>query len=298
MTLRTIEPKPGSSSSYDIEHLVSSALPHPSPKALHRRQPFACQPEKTPSTSPLAPEHMPSIYHLHPTPSQPDFGILTPPASPGRRFASPHPQLTESDMAGTTCSCGHSMFDGKGCCPACLERQQKRHYRLSGRQTAELPATPPPSNPVTPRESLDGGRHAPALLSRTRDPSAAVTLSSALSSNEEHPDIFPASFYRTSSRVRRDYSPSSMPIVPVPRTSTIRHSQDHVGPVVGQLARPSTPVDGNGAMATRDYSPMAAGFARLSRKEARHHTQNDAGRRVGSERGSLDIHARLFDGPA
>jgi len=241
---------------------------------------------------------MPSVYHLHPNPSHSDFGLLiTPSPSPGRSFVSPYARFNEVNMASTTaCTCAHSMFvNGKGCCAACLERQQKRHHRLSDRPTTVQPLTPPPSDLATPSPSARASSHdspvrrgRPSLAqTRVRVSSSVIDVwNNAFTSQEEHPGIFPDSFY--TSRVRRTSSRGSPSTSPMERTSST--ITPRVDPVVESLARASTlPEAGVSGSAVRDYSPMAAGFARLSRKEVRHASPRN-------ERGALDLHARMFDG--
>ncbi|KAK4950746.1 hypothetical protein LTR10_010739 [Elasticomyces elasticus] len=275
-----------------LQERQRAAIESTPPRALRRRQPFACEPQTTPSKSPLAPLYMPLVYHLHPTSSQDDFGISTPPASPGRTFISPHAKLTSEDMAGTTCDCGHEMFDSRGCCPACRERQQKRHHQLSGRNVSQ---TPPPSQPNSPRDSLDRGRPMSIISesesSRNGSPVAAA-MNSAFGSQEDDDStisMFPSHLYRNSRRA----STRSPSFAPPRRTTTIRHSDDQLGPVVGQLARTNTPTKGVGSS---EYSPMAAGFARINRAEVR--SEGVVDERRMSQRGSMELAARMFDGPA
>lgn len=263
-------------------------------KPLRRRHPFECLPETDSRELTHSPEHMPSVYHLHPTPSQPQFGVITPPVSPGRRFVSPHAHLTEAEMEGTTCSCGHSMFTGKGCCPACWDRQQARHHRVSAQNA---PLTPPPSNPTSPRESLERGRPPVMVPHKARAISAVDAFNNAFASEDEQPSIFPSSFNRPPRRASpRGSMSATTPALPG-RTRTIKHSQDHVSPVVVQLVRPNTPDSGHEGTAIRKYSPMAEGFARLGRKEAQS-SQADARGRATAGRGSVDLSARMFGGPA
>jgi hypothetical protein len=246
---------------------------------------------------------MPSVYHLHSTPNRPQLGITTPSASPARVFISSQARLAESDMAGTTCTCGHELFDGRGRCPACFEHQQKRHYRLSGR-AAQQPPTPPPSQPASPRGSIERGMSPMSTFYTTRTgigSPASATINSVLAPDSpddlenDHAEIFLPHIYRTS---KRRNSPAAAQSLPRPtRTSTIRHSDDQSGPVVEQLrAGTASPVAGAGSSPDRAYSPMAAGFASIKRRETRE--QELAEEKRMSQRGSFELAARMFDGPA
>lgn len=239
---------------------------------------------------------MPATYHLHASPSQSSFAFspMTPPASPPRRFQSPSPTLSEADMAGTVCPCGKQLFDPRGCCPACFDRQQKRRSRQSSDRHEQL-STPPPSSLPTPRGSIDGLSAlpiSPLIKSRTGLP-AGVALNQAVA-EEDSLALFPSSLIRSSSRSPRSPHRGSTSISTPERTPTmVRHSQDQTGPVVDQLANPASPEWNRKGSSAREYSPMAAGFARLARDRAP--ADMPPARR---QRGSLDLEARLFDGPA
>jgi hypothetical protein len=248
---------------------------------------------------------MPLVYHLHTSPSGPHFGLNVPPASSARRIVSPHLRLTVSDMAGTTCTCGHELFDGRGRCPACFEHQQKRHYRLSGRPHDRLP-TPPPSQPTSPRGSLDQTNLSRSALDTTSSRSGSSTVSalnSALSpssptdQDHDHMDIFPSHFYRTSERRSSSTQPRALPRPA--HATTIRHSEDHVRPTVGHLiADSSSSATGTGTSTpvSREYSPMAAGFAGMRRREIRDQELEEKKRM--SQRGSFELAAMMFEGSA
>ncbi|EMC94191.1 hypothetical protein BAUCODRAFT_223511 [Baudoinia panamericana UAMH 10762] len=221
-------------------------------------------------------------------------------------------------MAATTCSCSHSMFDGRGCCPACFERQHQRHYRLSGRREAL-------------REPTQGARRS--------SPSAVAVINEAFLHGEDEDSLhlLPAHLYREPRR-RASTRASSSAAIPA-RTLAFRHQDDQVGPVVGQsvsrgsspcatpvpsriaqdsppfvtprhsdeharpeasqLARPQTPDSGNGVgMKTDAYSPMAAPFASLRHRELSVSPRKRMGEAVKQERTSLEMEMRLFDGPA
>ncbi|TKA22785.1 hypothetical protein B0A50_07887 [Salinomyces thailandicus] len=274
------------------------AEPHP-PRSLRRQQPFACEPGKSFSQSHHETERMPSIYHLHRTPSEPDIGLSTPPASPGRTFAAPYAKLPPEDMAGLTCSCGHAMYDGKGYCPACYDRRSRRSQRSTSTATAQSlmqPLTPPPSQPASPREFVERGR---ALTASTgaqhRQSSAAAVMNGAFSSQEAHPSIFASSL--SGPRPSRTSSSASVSLASPVRSSIIKHSDDRKGPIIGQLAPPPAARASNGGGSNvREHSPLAAGFARLNQKDdcpSSQHSHVNHRREV--ERSSLDLHARMFD---
>ncbi|KAK5682232.1 hypothetical protein LTS10_005358 [Elasticomyces elasticus] len=120
----------------------------------------------------------------------------------------------------------------------------------------------------------------------------AAAMNSAFGSQEDDEytiSMFPSHLYRNSRRA----STRSPSFDPPRRTTTIRHSDDQLGPVVGQLAHTNTPTKSAGGS---DYSPMAAGFARINRAEVRSEAAIDE-RRM-SQRGTMELAARMFDGPA
>ena len=119
---------------------------------------------------------------------------------------------------------------------------------------------------------------------------AAAAINSAFESQgeQEHTDMFPASVYRSSRRAS-----SRRP----ERTATFQHNDDLMGPIVGHLARPTTPSRGTSGLGLRDYSPMAASFAGISRKQARSESIGLDEKRL-SQRTSLELAAQMFDGPA
>jgi len=216
---------------------------------------------------------MPSAYHLH-SPSRAHLGVITPPASPGRTFASPYPILTAADMAGTTCNCGHHMFDTRGCCPACIERQQKRRYLVSSLDSEKALELPPGQLSST-RESpgrVEPLSIPPGEIARPISP-AGIALHTGPSSQGEskHGHVLPAHLYP---------SPGEIPTTAVStlrpgRTSTIQHSEDHIGPIVGRVARPAMPTRGTSGLGLQDYPPMAASLTRISRGNIRNEAAVD-----------------------
>jgi len=268
---------------------------HP-PRTLRKQAPFECEPSKQFSLSHETHknEHMPSVYHLHRTPSEPELGIITPPASPPRRFDAPYTKLRDEDMAGVTCSCGHAMYDGRGCCPACYDRQKQR--QRSTASTVSPPLTPPLSQPASPRGTMDRSRalplHTASEQDRT-DVSAASDRAFAWQRGRK-PSYAPVFEERSLAASTTESTKMASPV----RAATIKHSDDHMGPIISQLAGPSKP-NTSGQSDVRAYSPMAAGFARLGHREAPPHShQNHVDQRRASENSSLELHAKMFDGAA
>ncbi|KAK5109124.1 hypothetical protein LTR62_007486 [Meristemomyces frigidus] len=213
-------------------------------------------------------------------------------------------------MAGTTCNCGHEMFDSRGCCPVCYERQPKRSSRLPPR-TSSPASTPPPSKITTPKgqpgdrdrletESEETGRR------RTSPAVAAIHNAYTTERPRDSGDIFPSHFYRTP-RNSTSSTRSSESLERPQRTHTVRHSEDHAAPIVGQLQQSPTssspsPPHGSasslsGSPVERAYSPIAAGFARMNLRESRKSRGSLEGGRFDGQ-GSLDLAARMFDGAA
>lgn len=270
--------------------------PHP-PRTIRKQAPFECEPSKQFSLSHETHEneHMPSIYHLHRTPSEPDLGIITPPASPPRRFDAPYTKLREEDMAGVTCSCGHAMYDGRGCCPTCYDRQRNRQ-RGTASSTVSHPLTPPLSQPASPRGSMDRSHALPLHLGPEQgrtDMGAASgqALAPQRGRTTGHAPMFEERHLATSAT-------ESTKVADPVRAATIKHSDDHWGPIIPQLAGPSNPTI-SVKSDVRAYSPMAASFARLGHREGPSHShQSHVDQRRGSETSSLELHARMFDGAA
>ncbi|RMZ30319.1 hypothetical protein D0859_05570 [Hortaea werneckii] len=230
---------------------------HP-PRTLRKQSPFECEPSKQFSLSHETHknEHMPSVYHLHRTPSEPELGIITPPASPPRRFDAPYTKLRDEDMAIVTCSCGHAI----------------------------------------PRGTMDRSRalplHTASEQDRT-DVSAASDRAFAWQRGRK-PSYAPVFEERSLAASTTESTKMASPV----RAATIKHSDDHMGPIISQLAGPSKP-NTSGQSDVRAYSPMAAGFARLGHREAPPHShQNHVDQRRASENSSLELHAKMFDGAA
>ena len=199
-------------------------------------------------------------------------------------------------MTSSNCSWSKRLFDTRGCCPACMERQQRRHHRLSGRSEMYI-SIPTSSYKSSPRPSRDASR-AVGSTSMVNCSPAGSALQSAFT---EEPDeaassIFPTSMYRTARRASPRNSMPSSPTQSDEHVRMLRHTRDRSSGIVGGLVRPGTPEASVRSDAARtSYSPMAAGFARLNKTK-----RNDSMEALeGVERGrtgrsSMD----MFDGPA
>ncbi|RMY46237.1 hypothetical protein D0865_09402 [Hortaea werneckii] len=235
--------------------------PHP-PRPLRKQAPFECEPSKQFSLSHETHknEHMPSIYHLHRTPSEPDLGIVTPPASPPRRFDAPYTKLREEDMAGVTCSCGHAI------------------------------------QPGSPRGSMDRGHALPPHLGSEQGRAEMSSASGQAFASQRGRTASHAPMFEERNSAAR--ATESTKVAGPVRAATMKHSDDHLGPIISHLAGPSKP-NISGQSDVRAYSPMAAGFARLGYREASSHNhQSHVDQRRASENSSLELHARMFDGAA
>lgn len=138
-------------------------------------------------------------------------------------------------LGAPTFPCGHTVTKNHTKCPTCYQQEQKRRSRLSLNQQSRSDLTPPPEEAPSPR---------------TTSKKVNATLNRAFSSEEEHPDLFPPSFYR-------DRTPSR------PRTKDSPTRTDESRP---PSARASLSPD-DASTRDRSYSPMAAAFSRLNVKE-------------------------------
>lgn len=123
--------------------------------------------------------------------------------------------------------------------------------------------------------------------------SASVALDMAFSSTEPHPVILPTSLYRGSTSRSHSRPRSAMASPTMSPTRPERSSMDSSATIRSRLSLDQPSRD-------RSYSPMAAGFARLSRKDGDASASSES-RRHGMERtgkSSLDLEARMFAGPA
>nr|POF18010.1 hypothetical protein CFP56_13421 [Quercus suber] len=223
-------------------------------------------------------------------------GFKIPEASPARQVTSPQPTLAPAEMLDTVCSCGKQMFDSRGLCLACLEFQQERQSRPVRRfvlpERAAPSATPPPSQSLYTARSQEHQRRSQS--SYTNQPPVGRALDSAFSSQVHASSIFPGSLYH--GEPRKASPRASPPTTPGSMYRATSNPPEHAPlphQIVRQVTPEITPATRTNAASSRSYSPMAAGFARLNRP-------SETSRRFGSvgERGSLDLEARMFDGPA
>lgn len=169
------------------------------------------------------------------------------------------------------CYCGRTVLSTERKCAVCLQHQQRG-------------ASPIGSSSSTQTRS---GR------SRPHAASVGEALATVFKSEADQPNLFPSSFYRTPSRSRS------------------RSGDDHLpgvgsSPLTSRSAMKSPIIDSNRlaqchqSLRERSYSPMAAGFARLSQKNVSHREspESSARGRSGGGRSSLELEAKLFSGPA
>ncbi|WPH05040.1 Hypothetical protein R9X50_00793900 [Acrodontium crateriforme] len=171
--------------------------------------------------------------------------------------------------------------------------------------------TPPSTDAQLSRQSVEPTL--PISRQRQRSERSAITaINSAFSYTEDSSEgeeeeedtanIFPSSFYRQPHRTatHRPTSPrDSMSSTPAGRATPTLQSQDSASSrssSEGDLRRQPTPENPSIQSANRAYSPMAAGFARLSRKET--FSTVPPSTQYGSRGRSLDLDARMFSGAA
>ncbi|KAF2171798.1 hypothetical protein M409DRAFT_50439 [Zasmidium cellare ATCC 36951] len=199
--------------------------------------------------------------------------------------------MPSKELRFALCTCGKPVYENCVSCLPCLQAQQKLYHRYS--------LSPRPSKDCAPPPPTQGGNlQAPTMTLpiRTGRPSdASEAITRAFSSDSDGGHLFPSALYRhpirsssrtsstTSSRRPSDSpsSPLSRPLVP---------STDSTGP---RTPRSSTPEI---RLVDSSYAPMAAGFARLSMKDAAASTEPV--RRPASARPSMELDARMFQGPA
>lgn len=199
--------------------------------------------------------------------------------------------MSSKELRFALCSCGKPVYENYPSCLPCLQTQQKLYQRFSLSTQPSQQLTPPPTQAVglqrSPEESTS------ARTGRPSDASEAITR--AFSSPGDGVHLFPSALYRTpmrsSSRTSSATSsrrPSNSPSSPLSRPLA-----PSAEPPTMKTSRSSTPEI---RPADSSYAPIAAGFVRLSRKDAA--PSHGAMRRPGSTRPSLELDARMFDGPA
>lgn len=130
---------------------------------------------------------------------------------------------------------------------------------------------------------------------RQERPSASAALDYAFSSQQEQPNIFPASIYREPSRSssRSDKVSSSSSSSPSGSPGSTSGSPTGRSSLDSSYLSPSPPESRD-----RSYSPLAAGFARLNQKDGGTPSARDTRGRSGSSKGGLALESKMFSGPA
>ena len=176
--------------------------------------------------------------------------------------------------------CGNATVQQYGKCSICYGQQQKGHSRQRSGQSNHTAHTPPPSESTS--------------VPRARQTSASIALHSAFSSDDDQPILFPSSIYRTPPRSRSCTKAASPCLSASPttleRTPSSRQSADDT-----RLS------PDNQTFTQGTYSPMAAGFARLSRKDGLRNSAlggQSRSRSCGARGAFDDLERRMFAGPA
>ena len=292
---------------------------HHPPVILRRRAAFVCQPPLSTIRGSVTAESMLSFYHLRPAPSRLDCGICTRSASPEQQIISFEGFLAMGESVNSTCCCGEQLVDRRDRCPACFQHHQKRLSRRSGQlQPPAQTLTPPPSESTTPRTSLEADVTASSRPCSTRRNGSITDSLNEVFSSDETVRIFSPSFGREPSRSRSRRRRAAIPSPPSataiehrPTDTTSLASASYLTPTTASrpplaygshapdlISRSSRPVTPERGALDRSYSPMAAGFARLSRKDAYQHLPTERRGRVNAGRSSLEMEAQMFDGPA
>lgn len=200
--------------------------------------------------------------------------------------------MSSKELRFALCSCGKPVYENYLSCLPCLQTQQKAYQRYT------LPMRPSQQQLTPPPTQADGLQRSPNSSTSTRtgrssDASDAITR--ALSSPSDGTHLFPSALYRTPARsssrtnsVASSRRPSNSPSSPLSRPLAPSTEPPNM-----KTSRSSTPEI---RLVDSSYAPMAAGFMRLSRKDGS--GSNDALRRPSSARPSLELEARMFDGPA
>ncbi|EME45549.1 hypothetical protein DOTSEDRAFT_71303 [Dothistroma septosporum NZE10] len=202
------------------------------------------------------------------------------------------------DSLASICDCGNQMSEARARCTVCLKARHKPSRGVSSEHSAKR-LTPPPNQPGPPIRTASGSP-SPLDTPLPRRPSeAAFALNQAFANDDSENDepgattLIPRSCYRVPGRAsscsrtpRRDSAAVSVP--PTGRTPRLpRGSEDSIqtsGSATPDI-RPLSP----------EYSPMAAGFARLSLDDSRRPSQQAIAR---STRASFWLEAKMFSGPA
>jgi hypothetical protein len=167
--------------------------------------------------------------------------------------------------------CGVQNVSTESKCVTCLQHQQHDTLRpISGR-------------------SIQPGQKEDKLYAS----SVTEALDTVFKSNEDQPVLFPESFYRTPSRSRSRLNHEHSGCSESPPSMSL--STTNSPGIDGTYLAPS-----HALLRERSYSPMAAGFARLSQKSGYRSGSLEFGRRgrAGGGRSSVEMEAKLFSGPA
>ncbi|KAK4561470.1 hypothetical protein LTR86_004788 [Recurvomyces mirabilis] len=123
-------------------------------------------------------------------------------------------------------------------------------------------------------------------------PAIAAITSAFTDEGPGRPEVslFPSHLYQTP---RRSSSHKSESSERPQRTQTFQHSEDHIGPI-----GPITPRAGSSSPVEQTYSPLGAGFARMNQRGTTREQREMVNEKRLSQRESLDLAVRMFDGPA
>lgn len=201
------------------------------------------------------------------------------------------------DSPAAVCSCGDQTPDILDHSTSCSKSRQRRSRGKTPVQSAEN-MTPPPSQPGSPQHT------SPRITTvsdvrKSRRPSEVIQVIQQAFANGDSEDdepgsstLLPQSCYRTPARTASDSSSpgrksSASSVPPSGRMPTMPRGSDESVRTSGSATpeiRPFSP----------GYSPMAAGFARLSLDGNRPSEQT----RARSTRPSFALEAKMFSGPA
>ncbi len=172
------------------------------------------------------------------------------------------------------CGCDGKHMANGGRCYECSRRQSDTSTSSS-----------------TSRSSIDSQRTSPPSKTRSQSRSVDEALQTAFRNSEQQPTIFPASFYHTPTCSRsqaRDDRRSS-----APPSDGSKHATE--SPSLGSYRESPE----SASFRSRSYSPMAAGFARLSLKGTHEAAEQKACIRTSDGRARIEMDAaRMFAGPA
>ena len=182
-------------------------------------------------------------------------------------------------------------------CTTCL----KTRHRLSQCGPPDQQAkkmTPPPSRPGSP-VAMSSSSPSPSTLGQLRRTSEASEALNQAFVNEDSEDeepgsssLLPRSCYRTPTRSSSDSNSPRRKSPTMPTSSTARMPTRQRGS--DDSVRTSRSLTPEIRSPDAGYSPMAAGFARLSLDSV----SDPAQARARSTRATFDLEAKMFSGPA